>query len=248
MDIRRIKLTIAYDGTAYHGWQYQSDVPTIEGELRRALVELLGVETTVIGASRTDAGVHALGNVAVFDMTGPIPAEKMAPAINRHLPPDIRIMESAKVAPDFHPRKVSCQKTYEYRIWHTPMAWPTQRLYHYFIHYPLDVEQMQVAATYVIGEHDFKSFCNADAVVDSTVRTIFTATVHAENNGREIVIRITGNGFLYNMVRIIVGTLINVGAGRYPPQQIKDIMDARDRKVAGPTVAAHGLTLMGYEF
>ena len=248
MDMNRVKLTIAYDGTAYHGWQYQPEVATIEGELRRALVDLLGVETAVIGASRTDAGVHALGNVAVFDMTGPIPAEKMAQALNRHLPPDIRILESVKVAPDFHPRKVSCQKTYEYRIWHTPIAWPTQRLYHYFIHYPLDEKKMQTAAAYIVGEHDFKSFCSADAVVESTIRTIFDATVHTENNGREIVIRITGSGFLYNMVRIIVGTLINVGAGRYPPEHLKDIIALRDRTAAGPTVPPHGLTLMGYEF
>lgn len=244
--MKRIKLVVAYDGTAYHGWQVQPGAPTIEGELNKALCELLQEEIQVIGASRTDSGVHALCNVAVFDTDTPIPAEKLSYALNQRLPGDIRIQESSEVAADFHPRHCSSRKTYEYRILNKPFPLPTKRLYAHFTYVPLDVEKMKQAASYLVGEHDFKSFCSVNTAVESTVRTIYELTVEKQQD--EIVIRVCGNGFLYNMVRIIAGTLMEAGRGNIMPEQIKDMLEAKDRQAAGPTAPAHGLTLVKYEF
>lgn len=244
--MKRIKLVVAYDGTFYHGWQVQPGVPTIEGELNCALSALLQEEIQVIGASRTDAGVHALCNVAVFDTNTPIPAEKISYALNQRLPEDIRIQDSVEVAGDFHPRHCSSRKTYEYRILNAPFPLPTKRLYAHFTYVPLDVEKMKQAAVCLTGEHDFKSFCSAAAVVESTVRTIYYLTV--EKVGDEIVIQVCGNGFLYNMVRIIAGTLMEAGHGNIQPEQIKEILKSQQRQMAGPTAPACGLTLVRYEF
>lgn len=244
--MKRIKLVVAYDGTAYNGWQLQPGVRTIEGELNRCLGELLSEEIQVIGASRTDSGVHALCNVAVFDTSTRIPGEKICYALNQRLPEDIRIQKSMEVAPDFHPRHCDSRKTYEYRILNAPFPLPTKRLYSHFTYIPLDVDKMKAGAEYLIGEHDFKSFCSAAAVVETTVRTITDMQVTKE--GSEIMIRVTGTGFLYNMVRIIAGTLMEVGRGSLPPEQVKEILEARDRQAAGPTAPACGLTLVKYEF
>ena len=206
--MKRIKLVVAYDGTAYSGWQVQPGVKTIEGELNRCLSELLGEEIQVIGASRTDSGVHALCNVAVFDTGARIPGEKVSYALNQRLPEDIRIRESSEVDSDFHPRHCNSIKTYEYRILNAPFAIPTRRLYTHFTYVPLDVELMQKGADYLIGEHDFKSFCSTAAVVETTVRTI--TDIQIEKAGNEISIRVCGTGFLYNMVRIIAGTLMEI--------------------------------------
>lgn len=174
--VNRIKLTVAYDGTAYHGWQLQPNVLTIEGELNHALSALLGEKIAVIGASRTDSGVHALGNIAVFDTATPIPAEKISYALNRCLPADIRIQKSEAVRADFHPRHVESHKTYEYRLWNADFPSPTKRLYHYFTYRLLNPDKMQEAADYLVGEHDFVSFCAAGAAPlllgESTVRRI----------------------------------------------------------------------------
>ena len=244
--MKRVKLVVAYDGTAYHGWQIQPGARTIEGELNRTLSELLQEEIQVIGASRTDSGVHALCNVAVFDTDTRIPAEKLSYALNQRLPEDIRIQSSCEVEADFHPRHCDSRKTYEYRILNREFPLPTKRLYSYFTYVPLDVSRMKKAASYLIGEHDFKSFCATAAVVESTVRTLYEATVGREND--EIVIRVCGNGFLYNMVRIIAGTLMEVGRGNLEPEGMKEILEAKDRTVAGPTAPACGLTLVKYEF
>lgn len=244
--MKRIKLVVAYDGTDYHGWQFQPGARTIEGELNYALSTLLQEEIRVIGASRTDSGVHALCNVAVFDTDTRIPAEKIVYALNQRLPEDIRIQDSQEVAEDFHPRHCDSRKTYEYRILNAPFPLPTKRLYAHFTYVPLDVEKMKQAALYLTGEHDFKSFCSTAAVVESTVRTIHNLTVERELD--EIVIRICGNGFLYNMVRIIAGTLMEVGRGSMDAEQVKRILDARERQMAGPTAPACGLTLVKYEF
>lgn len=244
--MKRIKLVVAYDGTAYSGWQVQPGVKTIEGELNRCLSELLGEEIQVIGASRTDSGVHALCNVAVFDTEARIPGEKISYALNQRLPEDIRIQESCEVASDFHPRHCNSKKTYEYRILNAPFAIPTRRLYTHFTYVPLDVERMQKGAAYLIGEHDFKSFCATAAVVETTVRTI--TDIQIEKAGNEISIRVCGTGFLYNMVRIIAGTLMEIGRGNYPPEHMKEILEAKDRQAAGPTAPACGLTLVKYEF
>lgn len=244
--MKRVRLTVAYDGTAYNGWQVQSNGVTIEGELNRALYDLLGEKIEVIGASRTDSGVHALGNIAVFDTKTRMPAEKIAYALNQRLPEDIRIRKSEEVAPDFHPRKCESIKTYEYRIYHDKFPLPTRRLYTHYSYADYNILAMQEAAAYLTGEHDFKSFCAAGSQAETTVRTIYSAEVYEE--GLEIVIRISGGGFLYNMVRIIAGTLMAAGQGAWPPEHMREIIRAKDRSAAGPTAPARGLTLISYQF
>lgn len=240
--MKRVKLTVAYDGTNYHGWQIQPNGNTIEAELNRHLSELLGEEIRVTGASRTDAGVHALGNVAVFDTSARMPAEKISYAMNTRLPEDIRIQESCEVAPDFHPRFCRTVKTYEYRILNRRFPDPTKRLYSYFYYYPLDVEKMKTAAAYLVGEHDFQSFCTMKPDLENTVRRIYSLDIGKE--GDMILMRVTGNGFLYNMVRIIAGTLIRVGGGSIPPESVQAILEGKNRALAGETARPEGLTLV----
>lgn len=244
--MKRVMLTVAYDGTNYHGWQLQPNVTTIESVLNGALSALLKEETKVIGASRTDTGVHALGNIAVFDTQARMPAEKFAYALNQRLPEDIRIQDSREVPPCFHPRRQESRKTYEYKILNSAFPMPVCRLYAHFTYVPLDVVSMQKAAAYLVGEHDFKSFCSVNTTAETTVRTIYEAAV--EKCGDMITIRVTGSGFLYNMVRIIAGTLIEVGRGNRPPERMQDILRACDRAQAGPTAPACGLTLVKYVF
>lgn len=246
MEIRRVRLTVAYDGTNYHGWQLQENAVTIESELNRCLSWLLGERIQVIGASRTDAGVHALGNVAVFDTKSRIPPEKISYALNQKLPEDIRIQKSEEVCLDWHPRHVPSRKTYEYRIYRAEFPMPVKRLYSYFTYRPLDVERMRRAAVYLEGRHDFKSFCQTGAKVESTVRTIYS--LNLEEQGDDLVIRVCGNGFLYNMVRIMVGTLMEAGQGKREPESMPQVLAALNRSAAGPTAPARGLTLVKYEF
>ena len=243
---KRVMLTVAYDGTNYCGWQVQPNGVTIEGVLTETLTELLKEEVTIIGASRTDAGVHALCNVAVFDTTSRIPAEKMSYALNTSLPEDIRIVGSKEVEADFHPRHCESHKTYEYRIVNSEFINPIKRLYRHHTYLKCNVEAMQKAAGYLVGEHDFKSFCTVGAQVESTVRTITDLQVLREED--EIIIRVTGTGFLYNMVRIIAGTLLEVGYGRMNADDLPAILEACDRQAAGPTAPAKGLCLVKYEF
>ena len=174
---KRICLTVAYDGTAYCGFQVQKNGRTIEGELNRALKELTGEEIRVTGASRTDAGVHGLCNRAVFDTASRIPGEKFSYALNQRLPEDIRVQKSEEVAEDFHPRHCTSRKTYEYHIWNAAFSNPVKRLYTHFTYVPLDVEKMRQAAAYLVGEHDFASFCSAGSQAETTVRTIYDLTV-----------------------------------------------------------------------
>ena len=244
--MRRIRLTVAYDGTNYHGWQLQNNGITIEAELNRCLTQLLGEQIQVIGASRTDSGVHALGNIAVFDTETRMPADKVSYALNQRLPEDIRIQKSEEVALDWHPRHCESRKTYEYRIYRGEFPMPTKRLYAYFTYHPLNVENMRKAAALLVGEHDFKSFCQTGAQVESTVRTLYSLEI--EEQGAELVLRVCGNGFLYNMVRIIAGTLMEAGWGKRQPEEMKAILEAKSRSAAGPTAPACGLTLMKYEF
>lgn len=244
--MKRVKMVVAYDGTNYSGWQLQKNAVTIEQKLNEALFDLLGEEIQVTGASRTDAGVHSLGNVCVFDTNTRMPAEKICYALNTRLPEDIVVQSSCEVAEDFHPRAGKSAKTYEYRILNREFRDPTRRLDTYFYHYDLDVEAMQKAAGFLEGEHDFKSFCSVHAQVESTVRTIYRCTVARDED--IIRIRVTGNGFLYNMVRIIAGTLIEVGAGKRKPEEILEMLEAVDRQSAGPTAPACGLTMIGIEY
>jgi tRNA pseudouridine38-40 synthase len=244
--MKRIKLEIAYDGTAYCGWQLQPGQPTVEELLNKTLSKLLGEEITVIGASRTDSGVHAIGNVAVFDTENRMSAENIRPAINQRLPEDIRVQNSIEVSPNFHPRRVPSIKTYEYRILNRKVALPTERLYTNFIYYDLDLSLMQEAAAYLVGEHDFRSFCSVKTKAMDTVRTI--KRLEVTKSGDIITISVSGNGFLYNMIRIIAGTLMKVGRGSYPPEKIDDILKGLNRGLAGPTALPHGLTLVKIEY
>lgn len=251
--MKRIRLIVAYDGTDYCGWQIQDNGVTIEGELNRALSELLKEEIQIIGASRTDSGVHALGNVAVFDTETKIPPEKIAIALNHYLPEDIRVQHSEEVAMDFHPRFCDSKKTYEYRILATKIAVPTQRRYSYHVYHELDLTKMREAAACLVGTHDFSAFCSAGSQVKSKVRTIEDIAVLEEpfnfgNGGKIIKIRVSGNGFLYNMVRIIAGTLVEVGLGRRTAEQIKEALASGERQLAGPTAPPQGLMLLEIKY
>lgn len=245
--MRRIRIVVAYDGTDYCGWQIQPNGITIEEILNREISKVTGEEIRIIGASRTDSGVHAMGNVAVFDTESTIPPERMAYALNRRLPEDIIVVSSDEVSPDWHPRyKVTVSKTYEYHIYNAPMPNPLKRRYSAFVSFSLDVEKMREGAAYLEGEHDFVSFCNVRTNVEDTVRTIENIRIFEQDS--EIIIRITGNGFLYNMVRIIAGTLIRVGRGFYAPEKVKEILEAKERTEAGVTAPACGLVLVNIEY
>ena len=241
----RILMTIAYDGTNFSGWQKQKlpEVRTVEGELEKALRKLFRDPVLeCIGASRTDAGVHALGQRAVVDVETTIPAEKIPLAVRAFLPEDIAVTKAEEVPPEFHPRFDCVKKTYECRFWNAPAKNPKERLYSAHQAKPLDVEQMNRAASAFIGRHDFAAFCAAGSSVSSTVRTIFDC--HAEREGDVVKIFVTGDGFLYNMVRIIAGTLMAVGLGKLLPETLPGIIEGGDRRQAGQTAEPQGLTLL----
>ncbi len=244
--MKRILLKISYDGTNYNGWQKQPNVVTIEGTINQRLSKILGEDIEIIGASRTDAGVHALCNIAVFDTNTAIPPEKIAFALNRRLPRDIVIQESKEVAIDFHPRDIKNIKTYEYTVLNTKIPIPTKRLYNYQFHKDLNLDNMRLAAKHLVGTHDYKSFCLAKTQTLSTVRTVYSISI--DKNEDIIKFTVKGNGFLYNMVRCIVGTLMHVGCGIYPPEYVKEILEKKDRKEAGPNAPAQGLTLTNIQY
>lgn len=237
----RVFLRVAYDGTNFHGWQFQEGQKTIQGEIEKALCTLLKKPTTITGASRTDAGVHALSNIAVFDTDSTIPGDRFLFALNDILPEDIKIVESKYVSEDFNPRYNVVDKTYEYRIYNGQVAIPTKRLYSYHYRGKLDDVAMNKAAEYLVGTHDFTSFSSVHAQVRTFVRTIFFCKVTREDD--EVIISVNGNGFLYNMVRIIAGTLLEVGCAKRNPKEIKEILDKRDRIFAGQTLPPQGLIL-----
>lgn len=240
--MKRIKLVTAYDGTNYHGSQIQNNGETIEGVLKAELSSLLNEEINLIGASRTDAGVHARGNVYVFDTESRIPPEKFTYALNARLPEDIRIQDSCEVPSEFHPRHQDTVKTYEYRILNRKLPLPEYRMYAHFTYETLNLEKMNEACKYFLGEHDFASFQAAGSQAESTVREIYD--LHVKRDGELLTISVTGNGFLYNMVRIIAGTLLKVGSGHILPERIEEIIAGKDRSLAGPTAPAKGLTLV----
>ncbi|MDD2980082.1 MAG: tRNA pseudouridine(38-40) synthase TruA [Hespellia sp.] len=245
--MRRIKLTIAYDGTNYCGWQIQPNGITIEEVLNKTISRLTGEKIVVIGASRTDSGVHAMANVAVFDTDSTIPADRFAIALNQKLPDDIVIRLSEEVPAQWHPRyQKEIEKTYEYHILHSRVPNPMKRMTHYRVSYPLDIERMREAASYIVGEHDFASFCNIRTNAQTTTRTVTSLDIIED--GEDITVRISGNGFLYNMVRIIVGTLLRVGRGFYTPEQVRNIIEAKNRMAAGVTVPGQGLMLMEIKY
>ncbi|MBR5419807.1 MAG: tRNA pseudouridine(38-40) synthase TruA [Lachnospiraceae bacterium] len=246
--MRRILLRLAYDGTAYHGWQRQENGVSVQEELERALSEIFGEAIEAEGGSRTDAGVHARDNVAAISLPEEhrIPAEKLPLALNRRLPEDIRVTAGCEVAEDFHPRKCESRKTYEYRILNSPLPDPLRRLYATHVHRPLDAERMAAAALPLVGEHDFTSFCSVHAQSNTRVRHIYSLTVTRQED--EILIRVSGNGFLYNMVRIIAGTLMEAGFGNITAEDVERMLEAKDRSAAGPTAPPQGLCLTEYRF
>lgn len=243
--MKRFCIKVAYDGTRYHGWQAQEGTSqTIEGVLNEALSVLLNEHIEVIGASRTDAGVHALGNLAVFDSDTTIPGDRLLYAINPLLPADIRVVESYETDPAFHPRHGNFRKRYEYRVLNTEFPDPMRRLYSWHVGYHLDIALMQKACAALVGEHDFRAFCASGSQALTTVRTIYIAEVIQK--GDEIVFGIEGNGFLYNMVRIIAGTLVDIGRGRLSPECIAEALESGERTAVGLTAPACGLVLIGY--
>ena len=218
--MKRIKLIVSYDGTNYCGWQIQPNGVTIEEVLNQTLSKLTGEEIRVIGASRTDTGVHALGNVAVFDTNSTIPPDKIHLALNQKLPKDIVIVESSEVASDWHPRYQNSVKTYEYYILMGGVPDPTKRFTHCFASHPLDVNKMKEALGYFVGEHDFAEFTRSESLEKNTIRTIYKAGLTQEGN--VLVFEFKGSGFLYNMVRMMVGLVMHVGRGSCPPEVVKE--------------------------
>ena len=240
--MKRIHLIVEYDGTNYAGWQRQENALAVQQVLEEALGRLTCERVVLHGASRTDAGVHALGQSAHFDTGSRIPAEKFSFAVNTLLPPDIRVRMSEEVSADFHARFSSKGKRYRYLFWDARHAGALNRLTHAHSIYPLDVDRMQSEADVLIGTHDFAAFAASGSVVRDTVRTIWRADV--SRAGDEVKLIVEGNGFLYNMVRIIAGTLRDIGSGKLPSGALKRAIETGDRLDLGVTAPAKGLTLM----
>ncbi len=239
----KVLLTVAYDGSGYYGWQRQKDFVSVQQRLEEALSALLKKDITVRGASRTDTGVHSLGQRAVFtDDSLTIPVEKIPYAVNGFLPDDIVITDAVRVNEDFHPQYSVTDKTYEYKILNADFRNPMLNRYTEFVRPRLDVAAMQAACPYFLGEHDFKAFCASGGSSKTTVRSIYALDV--TKNDDIITVRINGSGFLYNMVRIVAGTLVYVGLGKLAPDDMESVILSLDRTRAGKTLSPNGLTLM----
>ena len=257
----RYRLTVAYDGTNFHGWQKQCatgeeeprDLRTVQGVLEQAVIETVREPVTLVGASRTDAGVHALGQVAAFTTGYELATDRLCASVNARLPDDVQVRRAAVVGSDFSPISDAIAKGYRYRI-----AWgravrggPPRPLFTRFTTtwtpYRLDAVRMNDAARRLLGEHDFASFTRLNQDRQSTVRTVYDCLVTADRK-RRVQIDIAGNGFLYNMVRIIAGTLVEVGRGHFEPEAMTEILEAADRSKAGPTLPPEGLCLMWVKY
>lgn len=274
--LRTWKLTLAYDGTDFHGWQVQPGEPTIQGELQSALGRITGETPLPQGSGRTDAGVHALAQVASFALAAPIPASNLHRALNRALPPSIRVTETRTIrSTTFHARHSARAKTYEYRIFRGPICAPFLARYVYECRWPLDFDALQQVAALFTGEHDFSSFAATDpdlttrelgaahhpagtsenelriaALERSTIRTIFSSgwELHQSEAGEILIYRVRGNGFLHHMVRNLVGTMLDAARGQIQINEIAEILAARSRSAAGPTAPARGLFLHSVEY
>lgn len=250
--MRNIKLTLSYDGTDFHGWQVQPGLATVQGMLSSALERMTGEAVLPQGSGRTDAGVHALAQVASFTTECRIPAENLVTALNNVLPSSIRVLDSTEVSLDFHARKCARCKTYRYRIYRRDICPPFLARYVWHYPYPLDEVAMREAASLVVGEHDFTSFAAVDPERGqendeaSNVRTIFSSAW--ERDGSEFIYTVRGNGFLHHMVRNLVGTFLLVGKGTIAPGDIGRILEARSRSSAGATAPASGLCLVLVEY
>jgi tRNA pseudouridine38-40 synthase len=245
----RIRLTLSYDGTAYHGWQVQPGLATIQGTLQQVLEEIEGRKVLVDGSGRTDANVHAIGQVAAFNLVNPIPVANLRKAINRLLPKDIRVMEAEEAPPSFHPRFDARAKTYEYRIWRPEICPPFERLYVHHYPYALDEDRMIRLAPLFEGEHDFSSFSAADEKDDlgrSKVRRIWTSQM--ERQGDKLIYRVRGSGFLKHMVRNITGVLVEAGKGNLDTEDLEARLKPNCGIPAGPSLPGRGLFLIGVEY
>jgi tRNA pseudouridine38-40 synthase len=240
--LRNLMLTIEYDGTNYHGWQRQDNAVTVQEMLEKSLKKITKEDITVTGCSRTDTGVHALAFVCNFYTQSNIPVDKLPYALNSILPDDIVALECKEVPQEFHARYWAKGKKYRYRVINRAFPSAFERNYACHWPYPLDINLMKAAAQFFIGEHDFKAFMASGSSIKDTVRNIYSLTVEQKDN--EVIIEISGNGFLYNMVRIISGTLLYVGNGKISVEQISDIIKAGDRRKAGITAPPQGLFLV----
>jgi tRNA pseudouridine38-40 synthase len=250
----RFRITLAYDGTDFVGWQRQAAGVSIQGLLEDALAELDEAAVTVLGAGRTDAGVHALGQVAAFTLTRAIAADAVVRALNVRLPLSVRVLEAEEVAVDFHPQFAATSKTYRYRIWNSDVVSPFERLYAWHVFGALDVAAMNEAARMLEGTHDFAAFQGTGSDVKTTERTVFSSLVLPPSprlrRNHEPVIRyeVCGGGFLRHMVRTIVGTLVEIGRGRRPPEWMREVVASRQRSDAGVTAPAAGLFLVRVDY
>lgn len=242
LHIRRIKLVLEYDGTGFHGWQVQENAHTVQEEVERAVAGITGEHARVTGAGRTDTGVHAFGQVAHFDTQSKIPAEKFAPALNSILPPEVSVVFSEEVSADFHARFSACGKTYEYRILNRRNRSPILANRAWFIREALELDAMRHAAYNFIGKHDFSAFCSSGHSVLNFERTITGSEWIKQDDC--LVYRVSGNGFLYNMVRIMTGTMIEIGLKKRPAEDIEALFERKDRNQAGITAPPHGLYLV----
>ncbi|MBO6119407.1 MAG: tRNA pseudouridine(38-40) synthase TruA [Lachnospiraceae bacterium] len=256
--MKRIMIKIAYDGTNYNGWQTGDKKNGIEDIINAKLSILTNEKIEIIGTSRTDSKVHSNGNIAVFDTNSDIRPDKFNYALNNLLPNDISILESKEVSSDFHPRKHNVIKTYIYKIHNAKIRNPLKEHFAHYVYHSIDIEKMKEASKYLIGVHDFKSFINPDSqsiklskllnYEDENVTTREIYSIDIKENDDIIEIKISGNGFLYHMVRIICGTLLKIGMNMWEPSYIKEILEKKDRRYAGFTLPAKGLTLESIEF
>ena len=244
--MRNLKLTLAYDGTEFHGWQIQPQLRTVQGELGQALQKLFNHEVNITGSGRTDAGVHAHGQVANVQTIRSMDTDAVLRGANALLPDEIRVLSVEEVSPDFHARRSARSKTYEYHVWRNPVASPFHCRYVYACRYPLDENAMDRGTKYFLGTHDFTSFCAAATEIENRTRTIFEASWECLDPAW--IFRIRGSGFLQYMVRTITGTLLEIGRGRLQPEQLLEIFEARDRRLAGPSLPPNGLHLTEVEY
>jgi len=240
--MRNLKLLIEYDGTNYFGWQLQPQKPTIQGTIEETWKQITGEQIHLIGSGRTDAGVHAIGQVAHFKTQSLLTLQAIQRALNSLLPSDIVIKEVVEVASDFHARKMAKRKVYEYRILNAPLPSVFHRGYAWHIPQPLDLEKIKRATQNLIGKHDFSSFRSTGSPTKTTIREVYRAEWRPKPNGL-IRFEIEANGFLKQMVRAIVGTLVEVGRGKIAVEDFQKILDSKDRRQSGPTAPAHGLFL-----
>lgn len=244
--MKRYKITVSYLGTNFCGWQIQKNGRSVQAELEQAFGKLFGQKTAVTGSGRTDAGVHATGQVAHFDAETSIPAEKIPFAVNTVLPEDVRVLFCEVAPEDFHARFQAKEKTYVYSLYISPHINPLKNATAEHIPVKLNLEDMKKAASQIVGTHDFKCFEATGSTVKNTVRTVKKVEITEEDG--EIKISVTGNGFLYNMVRIIAGTLVDVGKGKIACGTISDVISSGDRTRAGKTLPAKGLCLLSVEY